>query len=406
MKTLNTFLFLFLIFNNFFLITPLSISDTPIGFAKVTKPSHKVEISTKSDLVTYAKKGDYIIYIKTMIDLSEGMLPTSAGGSNSLLDNFVKQNTGYNDYASLRDAYAKSCTKESDDGKDTTNEIAQKIWTCNAAYQKIVKLNIASNTWLIGSTKNSGIKGGTINISSVQNVVLRNLIIQDGYDPFPHHEKNDGYNAQLDAVLIQGTSNNIWVDHCTLEDTVHVINVNTGGSVSEKWQTFDGLLDMKKNIYDITISYNVFQNHDKTMLIGSSDSDGSNETRTITLHHNYFYNCGQRLPMVRNSKIHIFNNIYEINNSYYGSNYCVGVRKNALIIAENNYFGSGVGYSFKDSYGVLYSNGNVDNSKKKSNSSTSSSKPFTVSYSYNLESVDNALTNVKSDAGAGKAFSQ
>ena len=405
MKTKNV-LILYLLCHNFLSITSLSLTDVPEGFAKITKPSHKIEISKKSDLITYAKKGDYIIYITTMIDLSDGMFPSSPGGSNTQLDSFVKEKTGYSNYISLRDAYAKSCTKESNDGRDSKNEVAQKIWICNTAYQRIVKVNIASNTWLIGTSKNSGVKGGSLDISNVQNVVLRNLIIQDGYDPFPHHEKNDGYNSQIDAVAIQGNSNNIWVDHCTLEDTVHVINVKTGGSVSEKWQTYDGLLDMKGNIAGITISWNIFKNHDKTMLIGSNDNDGSNETRTITLHHNYFYNCGQRLPMVRNSKTHIYNNVYEIKNSFYGSNYCIGVRKNSLIIAENNYFGSGVGYSFKDSYGVLYSNGNVDNSKKKSNSSTSSSKPFSVSYSYNLESVDNALTNVKKDAGAGKAFSQ
>ena len=162
---------------------------------------------------------------------------------------------------------------------------------------------------------------------------------------------------------------------------------------------------MKNDCSGITISWNKFQNHDKTMLIGSSDKDGDNTKRTITLHHNHFYNCGQRLPMVRNSQIHIFNNIYEVNNPYYKSQYCIGVRKNSLIIAENNYFGSGINYSFKDSKGTVYASGNSD-SAKKSSASFSDTKPFTVPYEYNLDSVDDALYSVKNDAGSGKSFSK
>jgi len=177
--------------------------------------------------------------------------------------------------------------------------------------------------------------------------------------------------------------------------------VSTGGSTTEKWQTYDGLCDMKGSVKNIVVSYCKFQEHDKTMLIGSSDSDGSNSTRTITLHHNYFYNCGQRLPMVRNSRLHMFNNYYDASSPTYTQQYAVGVRKNALIIAENNYFGSGIKYSFKDSYGTLYLSGNTDNSSKGYTSSTTSSKPFTVSYSYTADSASTAKSDVTSYAGAG-----
>ena len=339
--------------------------------------------------------------------MSEGMMPSEAGGSTSGLDALVKSESGYSNYKSLVDAYAKACsTSTNDKSSSSSSEIGNKIWACNKAYGNKVKLQIVSDTWIIGTTANSGIRGGQISINGVSNVVLRNLILRDAYDPFPHHEKNDGYNAQYDGVVIQGSSKNIWVDHCTFEDTLHLINVKTGGSTSEKWQTYDGLLDMKNDISGITISWNKFQNHDKTMLIGSSDSDGNNSSRTITLHHNYFFNCGQRLPMARNSQIHIFNNVYEASNAYYSNSYCVGVRKNALIIAENNNFGSGIGYSFKDSDGTVYASGNSDTSSKKMNSKTTNSKPFKVPYNYNLDSADNAKNSVKGDAGAGKSFSK
>ncbi len=383
----------------------ISASDSPVGFASISKPSKSVTVSNRADLIKYAKAGGYVVYISGMIDMSNGYLPSSAGGSTSGLDSLVKSNTSgkYTSYSAFKTAYAKGCTTSTNDKSSSSpsSSLGSYLWACNSAYGEIIKLNVASNTQLIGLDSSSGIKGGMINISSVANVAIRNLTIQDAYDPFPHHEANDGYNAQWDCVVIQGSSSNIWIDHNTFKDSMGLSYVSTNGSTSEKWQTYDGLCDMKGSIKNIVISYNKFQDHDKTMLIGSSDSDGSNSTRTITLHHNYFYNCGQRLPMVRNTRLHLFNNYYDASSPTYTQQYAVGVRKNALIVAENNYFGSGINYSFKDSYGTLYSSGNSDNSKKGCSSSISSSKPFSVSYSYNAESASSAKSTVQSYAGAG-----
>lgn len=383
----------------------ISINDSPVGYASVSKPSSTVTVSSRSDFINYAKKGGYIIYVNGMIDLSNGNLPSSAGGSTSGLDSIVKSATSgkYTSYSAFKTAYAKGCSTSTDDKSSSSpsSSLGSSLWACNEAYGKIIKVNVASNTWIVGKTSSSGLKGGMLNISSVSNVVLRNLTIQDAYDPFPHHEKNDGYNAQWDCVVIQGSSSNVWIDHCTFKDTMGVSTVSTGGKTSEKWQTYDGLCDMKGSVKNITVSWCKFQEHDKTMLIGSSDSDGSNSTRTISLHHNYFYNCGQRLPMIRNSKLHMFNNVYDASSPKYAQQYAVGVRKNALIVAENNIFGSGIKYSFKDSYGTLYSNGNADSSSGGCKSSTSSSKPFTPGYSYTLDSTSTAKSNVTSRAGAG-----
>ncbi len=382
----------------------LSINDKPVGFASVSKPGSTVTVSNRSDFINYAKKGGYIIYVNGMIDLSDGYLPSSAGGSTSKLDSLVKSNTSskYSSYSSFVTAYAKGCSTSTDDKSSSSpaSSLGKLLWACNSAYGNIIKVNIASNTWIVGKNSSSGLKGGSLNISSVSNVVLRNLNIQDAYDPFPHHEKNDGYNAQWDGVVIQGSSSNIWIDHCTFRDTMGYTTVKTGGSSSEKWQTYDGLCDIKGSVKNITISWNRFQDHDKTMLIGSSDSDGSNSTRTVTLHHNYFYNCGQRLPMVRNTRLHMFNNYYDASNPRYAQQYAVGVRANALIIAENNTFGSGIKYSFKDTYGTLYASGNSDSSSGGNKSSTTSSKPFSVSYSYSLDSASASKSSVSSNAGA------
>lgn len=386
----------------------ISLNDKPVGYASVSKPSSTVTVSNRSDFINYAKKGGYIIYVNGMIDISNGYLPSSGGAGTTGLNNIVKEQTSgkYTSYTTFRDAYAKACSTSTNDKSSSSPEssLGSYLWKCNTAYGNMIKVNVASNTWIIGKTSSSGVKGAMLNISSVSNVVIRNLTIQDAYDPFPHHEEDDGYNSQYDNIVIQGSSSNIWIDHCTFKDTLSLTSVKTGGSTTEKWQTYDGMCDMKGSCKNIVVSYCKFQDHDKTMLIGSSDSDGSNSTRTITLHHNYFYNCGQRLPMVRNAKLHMFNNYYDASSPRYANQYCCGVRKNALIVAENNYFGSGVKYSFKDSYGTLYVSGNSDNSSGGNKSSTSSSKPFTPSYSYSLDSASNAKSNVTKYAGAGASL--
>ena len=78
------------------------------------------------------------------------------------------------------------------------------------------------------------------------------------------------------------------------------------------------------------------------MLIGSGDSDGSSETRTITLANNYFLDCGQRCPMVRNSRIHIYNNVFDSKDRNYTSQSTINARSGSIVFEENNYWGSGV----------------------------------------------------------------
>ncbi len=391
----------------------IKASDTPTGYAGTswsTSASTVVTVSTKSDLVKYAKNGGYIIYVSGMIDMSEGYLPSEGGGTSDNLDSFVKSKTSsdYTTYSAWKSAYAAACSTRTEDGDSSStskSSLYSTLWTLNNAYKSIIQLNIASNTTIIGLTDESGIKGGTLSISGVKNVVLRNLTIQDAYDPFPHHEEEDGYNAQFDCITIQGSdTQSIWIDHCTFKDTMELSYVSTGGSTTEKWQTYDGLLDIKGLGKYITVSYCKFMDHDKTSLIGSSDSEGDSSTRLITYHHNYFYNCGQRLPMVRNTTLHLYNNFYSASSPHYPQQYAVGVRKGCIIYAENNYFDSGIKYSFKNSDGSLYSSGNKDSSSSGCNSTVTGSTLFSSAvnaYSYTADSASDVPTLAKANAGAG-----
>ncbi len=381
----------------------IKLTDSPVGFAAVTAQTGTgTTVSTRADFLAAVKKGG-LIYVKGTIDMSDGMLPDKAGGSTSALDSFVaeKSKGKFKNYADFKEKYAASCSSSTDDKSSSKpqSSLGSEMWNLNRKYGEQIKIKINSNTTIIG-LEDAVIKGGTIQISGVSNVIIRNIRIQDGYDPFPHHEKDDGFNAQWDNVCID-SSKNIWIDHCVFEDTMKYSMVDTS-SGEEKWQTYDGLCDIKGDATNITVSNSIFNNHDKTMLIGSSDSDGDNSKRFVTLCGNYFYNCGQRLPMVRNTTIHIFNNYYDSSNPAYSNSYAIGRRKNCIVYAENNYFGSGIKYSIKETNGELHSSGNKDLSKNGATSETDEEVFSSLNkYKYTALSASDAKKSVIETAGAG-----
>lgn len=402
----------------------ISLTDKPVGYASlgtnyVTSGTQTI-VTTRSELVDALKNGGVIV-IDGMIDMSEGKLWTSGNTSLSTattaLDSFVTSTvSSYSSYADWVDKYTAACSATTEDGDSestTKSSLYDNLWKLNNAYGNLIQVTISNDgTTLIGKDENCGIRGGSIQINGKKNIIIRNLTIQDPCDPFPHHEvksdgsTSDGYNAQWDGICIQGSSSYIWVDHCTFEDTLTL--AYTTNSTKEKWQIFDGLCDMKGDSTNITVSNCHFKNHDKTMLIGSSDSDGNNSKRFVSLIGNYFENCGQRLPMVRNSTIHVLNNYYTTSGSPYSSQSCVNARKNAIVYAENNYFGSGCKYSFNaadgDSTPVLHSSGNSgEKVSSTSNISATDSTLFSSLnvYTYTAVTADEAKTNAEENAGAG-----
>ena len=106
-------------------------------------------------------------------------------------------------------------------------------------WKKLIVVPVASNTTIIGLGENSGIKGGSLLLKNVQNIAIRNMKIEDAFDPFPDVQKNDGFNAQYDGVSIE-SSKNIWVDHCHFKDTVELSHVHLAGGELTKWQAYDG----------------------------------------------------------------------------------------------------------------------------------------------------------------------
>ena len=104
------------------------------------------------------------------------------------------------------------------------------------------------------------------------------------------------------------------------------------------YQVHDGLVDITNAASYLTVSWNRFLNHDKTMLIGSSDSATADRGQLkVTLHHNVFDGVGQRAPRVRFGQVHVFNNYYRVKKvPSYG--YSWGVGMESAIYAEQNFF--------------------------------------------------------------------
>lgn len=408
----------------------IKASDKPLGFAgvnyKMPTFTNVVTVKTRSELMNAIKKENSLIYIDGMIDMSDegsGSKLPAEGASNiavsSVMDSWIapKTSNAYTTYAAWVEAYAAACSTTTNDKDKTPKEgshssLYDTVWKLNNAWKLVIQLNLKSNTTIIGLGNNSGIRGGTISISGIENVVIRNLTLVDAIDMFPHHEYKDGFNAQFDCITIQGSNTaNIWIDHCTMKDTLVMQHVQSG--TKEKWQNYDGLCDIKGDGKGITVSNCHMYHHDKTMLVGSSDSEGDNTVRKLSIINNHFDTCVQRLPMARNSQFHILNNWYafdttqSVGDGKSRGDYCIGARKGALIYSEANYFDSNMQYSIRGNADTasttkVYDTGSVDNNTKKTNEYTAvASAPFTVPYSYEPMTAENAKTYVAANAGAG-----
>lgn len=97
----------------------------------------------------------------------------------------------------------------------------------------------------------------------------------------------------------------------------------------------DGSCDFKRG-YWYTFSYNYMEGCHKTNLIGSSDSSLQ---YNLTFHHNWWRNCGSRIPLTRQANVHYYNNYISVDADYEGEiSYVMSPRASCYIFAEGNYF--------------------------------------------------------------------
>jgi len=213
------------------------------------------------------------------------------------------------------------------------------------AQQARVRIRIGSNTTIVGLDKHAAIRGGWFDIrgsssANRTNIIIRNLTFADTFDCFPEWSPTDGelgsWNALYDAISLRN-SDHVWIDHNTFVDR-ETADDKLPHYFGVLYQVHDGLLDITNASDFVTVSWNRFENHDKVMLIGSSDSASADRGKlSVTLHHNLFENVGQRAPRVRFGKVHVYNNYYKIDNpENYVYSWGVGIE--SATYAENNFF--------------------------------------------------------------------
>jgi len=216
-----------------------------------------------------------------------------------------------------------------------------------AAQQARVRIRPGSNTTIIGAGKDATLKGiwmdirGTAGVANSRtNIIVRNLNFVDTHDCFPQWAPNDGalgsWNALYDAISLRD-SNNVWIDHNSFQD-VDTADGTLPDRFGVLFQVHDGLLDITNASDLVTVSWNKFRNHDKVMLIGSSDNAPADVGKLrVTLHHNEFAGLGQRVPRVRFGQVHVYNNYYKIcSTPNYGYSWGVGIQ--SQVYAEDNFF--------------------------------------------------------------------
>ncbi len=239
---------------------------------------------------------------------------------------------------------------------------AESARACGANQQRrITRLNVPSNTSLIGVGATAKIIHGTLMLSGggyatpVDNIVIRNIAFEDAFDFFPQWDPTDSggrWNSAYDNVSVQHATH-VWIDHCTFSD-----GDRTDDKFPSVWaapydaaayevQHHDGLVDVTNSANYVTLSYNHFHDHNKTTLIGGSDSASLSDSYPgvlkTTLHHNFYQNVVQRQPRARYGMVHIYSNYYTGVNGQgvygvpdYGWSVAWTVGQGAKIYAENN----------------------------------------------------------------------
>lgn len=240
------------------------------------------------------------------------------------------------------------------------------------------KVDVSSDTSIIGLNSDSGMSEVGLSIDSVSNVIVQNLAIS----------KVVAENG--DAILIQ-ESTNVWVDHCDLSSDLD-------GQPDKDY--YDGLLDITHGADWITVSNTYFHDHWKASLVGNSDSTGDEDSGHlhVTYANNHWYNVNSRTPSLRFGTGHVINSYYEkIVDS--GAN----TRQGAQILIESTVFvdsGNPVTHEDEGETGYAMLNdvdlGGGENDAPEGN--------LTVEYEYELLGSENVKAAVVGVAGNTLSF--
>ena len=188
------------------------------------------------------------------------------------------------------------------------------------SYYNMCDVSDARNVTVEGVGEDAGIFQWGFTWSNCNSVEVRNLTFDDYTE---------------DACSFQGSENadtvdtfdaqHIWIHHNTFNEGINYWDVCGEQDKHEG----DGGTDLTRVSY-VSVAYNHYYNCHKTGLVGGGNSvRGAN----ITFHHNWYEQCGSRLPLARQANMHMYNNYYD---GTTGTN--MSLRAGAFAFIENCYF--------------------------------------------------------------------
>ncbi|MFI9171713.1 pectinesterase family protein [Streptomyces lincolnensis] len=236
------------------------------------------------------------------------------------------------------------------------------------------EIKVRSDKTIVGAGTSGHIVGGGFFLGSgVHNVIIRNLTIRDAYQGVWNDKEHD-----FDAIQMDG-AHHVWIDHNDLRNMA------------------DGLIDVRKDTTNVTVSWNKLSNDNKAFGIGWTD----NVVTDITVHHNWIRETEQRNPSTDNAAhAHLYNNFLEdvagttIKSSY--GNYARGKTK---MLLENSYFQGMTNPVIKDSTASLVQKGNTFVSTTGRNEGGGTAFDPKSYYGYSLDKTADVPGLLKSGAG-------
>ncbi|MBG0854245.1 right-handed parallel beta-helix repeat-containing protein [Streptomyces spinoverrucosus] len=236
------------------------------------------------------------------------------------------------------------------------------------------EIKVASDKTIVGSGTAGHIVGGGFFLGNgVHNVIIRNLTIRDSYQGVWNDKDHD-----FDAIQMDG-AHHVWIDH---NDLRHMA---------------DGLIDVRKDSTNITVSWNRLSDNNKAFGIGWTE----NVVTDITIHHNWIRETEQRNPSTDNAAhAHLYNNFLEdtpntsITSSY--GNYSRGKTK---MVLENSYFQGFKNPVTKDSTATVVQRGNLFSGTSGRNESGGTAFDPKAYYPYTLDKAADVPALLKSGTG-------
>jgi len=193
------------------------------------------------------------------------------------------------------------------------------------------------NGLTIFSANGATIRHAHLNPKNSSNIIIRNLKFDELWE-WDEATKGQYDKQNWDFITVgdAGTVTNLWIDHCTFtkayDGVVDIVKGSSGITLSWckyagddgytntnswVWQQLNALETnktshamynfLRSNGFSESDIFSIIQGHDKTHLIGPNDLDPNNALHTVTLHHEWFINPGDRLPRLRGGNVHDFN---------------------------------------------------------------------------------------------------